>query len=318
MSAAMDSLRKADAADGITRISLDELLALRRQLPRRLAPPVDRVHASRAGSHAASLRGRGMDYRESRAYQPGDDVRRLDWRLTARSGELHTKLFQEERERSLVVLLDTHTVMRFGTRRRYKSVQAARACALAAWLGVATSMRVGLATFGEEQKLLRPQGGTRGALTLLRGLCGPENPEPEETRVEPLSQALHRVRRLARNGSQVLLISDGESVDDDARAAMAALRRQASIRVLVIADVLESTLPPAGRYPVAWQETVRTLDLQSRAARAQFREALGRAPRALQNLARELQIPCRRIDTVDEPITAVAQLLGITLKGQGA
>ena len=84
-----------------------------------------------------------MDYAESRVYQPGDDVRRLDWRLTARSGELHTKLFQEEREGRLLILLDTHASMRFGTRVRFKSVQAARAAALAGWYAVRAGERVG-------------------------------------------------------------------------------------------------------------------------------------------------------------------------------
>jgi hypothetical protein len=84
-----------------------------------------------------------MDYAESRVYQPGDDVRRLDWRLTARSGELHTKLFQEEREGRLLVVLDTHPSMRFGTRVRFKSVQAARAAAVAGWYAVRAGERVG-------------------------------------------------------------------------------------------------------------------------------------------------------------------------------
>ncbi|KGI76967.1 DUF58 domain-containing protein [Oleiagrimonas soli] len=307
----MDAQQSA-AQDGITRISLAELLALRRQLPRRLAPPVDRVHAVRSGGHVTTVRGRGMDYRESRAYQHGDDIRRLDWRLTARSGKLHTKLFQEERERSLMVLLDTNATLRFGTRRRFKSVQAARAAALAAWLGIATNMRVGLAAFGSARRVARPQAGSRGAFAIMHALCETQSTHAEDGR-ESLSAALQRVSRLVRNGSQVLLISDGASLDAETRAALVALRRHAAVRVLVVADALESALAPAGRYPIAWQSVVRTLDLQQQAARVKFRETLGRAPHRLQMLARELQLPCRRIETQDEPMTAVAQLLGISL-----
>lgn len=101
--------------DGRTRVNLDELIGLRARVAHSALVPSE-SHAARAGQQSSRLYGRGMDYAESRAYQPGDDVRRLDWRLTARSGKLHTKLFQEEREGRLLILLDRHPGMRFGTR----------------------------------------------------------------------------------------------------------------------------------------------------------------------------------------------------------
>ena len=117
--------------DGCSQVSLADLVALRARVGRvRMTPLSSR--AARSGQQSSRLYGRGMDYAESRVYQAGDDVRRLDWRLTARSGKLHTKLFQEDRESSLLILLDTHASMRFGTRVRFKSVQAARAAAAAA------------------------------------------------------------------------------------------------------------------------------------------------------------------------------------------
>lgn len=121
-------LPPAADGDGRVSVSLAELLAQRARAARKPLP-LRRSRAAPAGPQASRVHGRGMDYAESRAYQPGDDVRRLDWRLTARSGKLHTKLFQEEREGRLLVLLDTHASMRFGTRARFKSVQAARAAA---------------------------------------------------------------------------------------------------------------------------------------------------------------------------------------------
>src|SRR5699024_3194729 len=113
-------------------VTADALIALRQRVMH--APPRRPMHAPvPGGPHATARRGRGMDYLESRAYQPGDDVRHLDWRLTARSGRLHTKVFQEEGEQRVMLLLDSRASMRFGTRERFKSVQAARAMALAAW-----------------------------------------------------------------------------------------------------------------------------------------------------------------------------------------
>src|SRR5690348_17200590 len=100
------------STDGITRVDLAELIALRARAGK---PGGARTRARTplAGGHASVLRGRGMDYAESRIYQAGDDARNIDWRRTARSGKWHTKLFEAERERSLLVLIDTHATMRF-------------------------------------------------------------------------------------------------------------------------------------------------------------------------------------------------------------
>ena len=105
--------------DGRSQVALAELIALRARVGRvRMAPLLSR--SARSGQQSSGSSGLGMDYAESRVYQAGDDVRRLDWRLTARSGKLHTKLFQEDREGCLLILLDTHASMRFGTRTRFK------------------------------------------------------------------------------------------------------------------------------------------------------------------------------------------------------
>src|SRR5471032_501120 len=123
-------------------VNLDELIALRLRA-RRLARPAARVGGSHAATQVSRFRGRGVDYVESREYQPGDDIRQMDWRVTARSGRPHTKLFQEEREQSILLIIDTNPSMRFGTRARFKSVQAARTAALLAWASVQSGDRVG-------------------------------------------------------------------------------------------------------------------------------------------------------------------------------
>jgi uncharacterized protein (DUF58 family) len=163
-------MSQSNDGDGRTRVSLAELIALRTRVGRaKLATLVSR--SARSGQQSSRLYGRGMDYAESRVYQAGDDVRRLDWRLTARSGKLHTKLFQEDREGSLLILVDTHASMRFGTRVRFKSVQAARLAACAAWYAARAGERVGVMAFGQADSLLRPQAGPRGALAVCGALA---------------------------------------------------------------------------------------------------------------------------------------------------
>lgn len=294
--------------DGKSRVCLAELIALRGRVGRvRVAPLPSRV--MRSGQQSSRLYGRGMDYAESRAYQAGDDVRRLDWRLTARSGKLHTKLFQEDREGCLLILLDTHASMRFGTRERFKSVQAARAAAAAAWYAVRAGERVGVMAFGHADQLLRPQAGPRGALSVCGVLAEWDAPS-STSRVESLSDALARASRVLHGASRVLLISDGFSCDQAARERMLDLARHAGVSVLVVADALELAPVAPGSYPLEHDGECREVVLQSERQRADFLTAIGAGPARLNQMAKALGLRCSSIDTVADPIIAVAGLLG--------
>jgi uncharacterized protein (DUF58 family) len=250
-----------------------------------------------------------MDYAESRVYQAGDDVRRLDWRLTARSGKLHTKLFQEDREGCLLILLDTHASMRFGTRVRFKSVQAARSAAVAAWYAVRAGERVGVMAFGHAEQLLRPQAGSRGALAVCGALAA-WDAQTTSGKVEPLSDALTRASRVLHGASRVLLISDGFSCDTPARQRLLDLTRHAGVSVLVVADALELSLAPPGRYPLEHAGERSEVLLQSERQRSEFQSALGAGPARLGELAKSLGLRCNSIDTAADPLDAVTALFG--------
>ncbi|WP_130619757.1 DUF58 domain-containing protein [Dyella amyloliquefaciens] len=293
--------------DGRTRVRLAELVALRGRVAKAALPRLE-SHAMRAGQQTSRLYGRGMDYAESRVYQPGDDVRRMDWRLTARSGRLHTKLFQEEREGRLLILLDTHASMRFGTRARFKSVQAARAAALAAWYVVRAGERVGLMEFGAGHRLLRPLAGTRGALTVCGALADWDQPIASSDG-ELLSDAVLRAGRLMRGANRVLLISDGLSCDESARGRLLDLSSKAGVRVLVVADALELSLPPAGRYPLEHEGERREVVLFGERQRREFQQALGAGQSRLNAMAQSLGLLHRTIDTASDPLDAVMALL---------
>ena len=294
--------------DGRVTVSLAELLALRARVGRARPQPLD-SRAPAAGQRSSRLYGRGMDYAESRVYLPGDDVRRLDWRLTARSGELHTKLFQEEREGRLLILLDTHASMRFGTRVRFKSVQAARAAAVAGWYAVRAGERVGAMAFGGGRQLLKPQGGPRGATGLCGALAGWDRAAGADDVTEPLSEALARAGRL-HGANRVLLISDGVACDEAARGRLREMTRRASVAVLVVADALELALPPPGRYPFEHAGQRREISLQGPRQRRAFQQALGAGQARLGALAQALGLRWRSLDTAADPLEAVTGLLG--------
>ncbi|RAO76860.1 DUF58 domain-containing protein [Dyella jiangningensis] len=303
----MSALLDTSDGDGRTRVRLAELVALRGRVAKAALPRLE-SHAMRAGQQHSRLYGRGMDYAESRVYQPGDDVRRMDWRLTARSGRLHTKLFQEEREGRLLILLDTHASMRFGTRARFKSVQAARAAALAAWYVVRAGERVGVMELGGGQRLLRPLAGTRGALAVCGALADLDSATTEPM-PESLSDAVLRAQRLARGANRILIISDGLSCDEAARGRLLDLGSKAGVRVLVVADALELALPPAGRYPLEHEGERRDVVLFGERQRREFQQVLGAGQTRLNALAQSLGIPHRTIDTASDPLDAVMALL---------
>lgn len=301
-------MQKSGDGNGRTQVSLTELIALRARVGKaRLAPLVSR--AGRSGQQSSRLFGRGMDYAESRVYQAGDDVRRLDWRLTARSGKLHTKLFQEDREGSLLILVDTHASMRFGTRVRFKSVQAARVAACAAWYATRAGERAGVMAFGSIDTLLRPQAGARGALATCGVLAGWDALASLE-RTESLADALMRAHRLQHGASRVLLISDGFSCDALARQRLLDLARHTAVGIVVVGDALELGPVPPGRYALEHDGERSDVVLHSDRQRNEFQRAVGAGPAQLAALALALGIRSSTVDTTSDPFDAVTAVLG--------
>lgn len=224
---------------------LGELIALRG-----LAQARGRARrgASGLGSQAPSaLRGRGMEYAESRGYAIGDDVRHIDWRLTARSGKPHTKLFQAERERTTLIVADTAPALYFGTRVRFKSVQAARAGAVAAWRAVADGDRVAVLRGGREAPV-PAAAGARGALRVLDALVRWYAEPPADD--AGLELALDHAGRLLRPGSRLLVLADPASAAAVPAGRWPGLAAHHQVTVLLLTDPLELA-PPLRRLAFA-------------------------------------------------------------------
>jgi uncharacterized protein (DUF58 family) len=121
-----------------------------------------------AGPNKSNFRGRGIDFEEVRSYQPGDDIRTIDWRVTARTGSAHTKLFREERERPVLVVVDQRASMFFGSSHCFKSVLAAQLAGLLAWSALDSGDRIGGLVFNdEEHRDIRPRRSRKTALALM-------------------------------------------------------------------------------------------------------------------------------------------------------
>lgn len=266
--------------ESAVRVALEDLLALSAQAQGVTLAQVRRSAAARTGTHSSRWRGRGVDFRESRIYQPGDDIRHMDWRVTARSGRPHTKLFEEEREHGLLLMIDLNPGMHFGTRVRFKSVQAARAASLLAWMAVANGDRVGAIGFGGGiHAEVKPASGRRGALHVLRALRDWDHAAIDEQ--ESLSSALERARRLLRPGMRLIVLSDGFSADPAAWPMLARFAGRHELGCVLVNDHLELAPPPPGRYAVSMAGTRRMLDFADRRLRndwpkpfAQMRERM--------------------------------------------
>lgn len=303
--------------------SLRDLIAQRE----RVAAGMSRrggVTGAGPGTHRASPLGRGMDFAEVRAYQPGDDLRSMDWRHTARRGRPFTKCFHEERERPLLVFIDLGPTMRFGTRVAFKSVLAARTAALLAWATVDAGDRIGGVVWdGRTHRDIRPRGREAGALDLLRHLADTDptagSPTaPQASAAGGLAPPLRALARAARSGTQVVLLSDFHALDADAEHALLQLRSGARLTLVQVFDALEATPPPAGIYRIGDAQGERTLDLRTAAARAAYGAPFRARRDRLASLARRLGAAMIPLATDDDPLLALRTLPGLQCGPQSA
>lgn len=229
-------------------IDIDDLLALRFAARGLALSSRRRVLTSLSGTRLSGFRGRGMEFEEHRRYVAGDEVRSIDWRVTARTGAAHVRSYREERERPVLLLVDLRDNMQFGTRRCFKSVLAARAASLLAWGASANGDRIGALLLSDHHQELRPTGGRRGVMRLIQAL---HQPAGSGGRLS-LAQASFELRRLARPGALLILLSDFHDLDGAATQNLQMLARHCELVLGMISDPLERQAPPPGRYPL-WQ-----------------------------------------------------------------
>ena len=271
-----------------------ELVRLRSEAMRLNPATLKNLSALLPGPYRALQQGRGLEFDEVRTYQPGDDYRSLDWRVTARTGRLHTKLFREERERSVHFLLDAGPAMHFGSRQAFKWVTAARCAAVLAWLAVANSDKVGGMVFGIGQRCStrHPQSGQSGAIrlfSLLEKITVPSDSMPPP--VASLVQALAQLRQVARPGSQIFLFSDFANDNTDEMAThFAALSRHHSVSVIFVYDPLEVRLPPRGHYPFSNGHDVLVLDTGDTRLREHYQQKFAERREAVSALCRKYRM----------------------------
>lgn len=270
--------------------SLEDLLAIRneaRSLQMRSghASPVASI-----GGHRTNARGRGIEFEEVRHYQPGDDVRSIDWRVTARSGKAHTKIFREEKERPLLVLVDQRQSMFFGSHIQFKSVFAAKLASVYLWQGMSNGDRIGGIVLGNQQRAeIKAARGKRNALRLLgemsainQSLTNPfDAPCPIDN---SLKDAIVSMSGIAKPGSQIVIISDCYDLDESCQMALWRLSQHSRVDVLHVLDPLERKMPQRGTFGISDGQNKQFLYIDDAAKQAEFEAYVLAKQRAVEKL----------------------------------
>ena len=249
------------------RISTGGLIKLSRK-SRGLSLKSGMISATHAGDYQSAFKGRGMEYDESRLYQAGDDIRNIDWRVTARTGKAHTKLFCEERERPVHIWVDFRAPMFFATRGKFKAVIAAELASLFAWTANRQGDRVGGVVFSDSiHHELKPQRGKSAVLRLIKYMV--EHPAWQQMDVieqqqQGMLHSLINLRRMTRPGSLVILLSDFRGFDEESRSHLIRLRQHNELIMVHIYDWLEEFLPPAGNYRISNGEKELVFDTHNK------------------------------------------------------
>lgn len=221
-----------------------ELIQLGQKASRLRIVSTRQSRAASFGDYASPFRGQGLEFHEVREYRFGDDIRTIDWRVTARTDKPYVKVFTEERERTVILCVDANPAMRFGTRGTFKSVQAARAAALLGWHANSSNDRVGCIVFGDVPdgiQFFSPVRSRRAlwqTLKLLSGTTIGAYGAPVEQEV-----ALEYLERVAPTRALLIVISDFQNVAEAMEKRLGNLRRTCDIVLIAVNDPADREIP---------------------------------------------------------------------------
>lgn len=304
----------ADPQSGVY-ASLADLVALQFRASGFSFLPRQPIHSLLSGRHASRLRGRGLNFEEIRRYQPGDDIRQIDWKVTVRTRQTHSRVYTEERERSVLLLVDQRITMFFGSVKNMKSVTAAEAASLAAWRVLAQKDRIGALVFNDSTVTeIRPQRSRATVAAILNTVVEQNHALSHEAEIEAnagmFNEALRRCERLAKHDCLVCIISDGAGHDEVSRQLLTRISQHNDVLFTFIYDPLEADLPDAGALVFGDSARQMEVDTGSRKLRDDFHTGFAQQRAEGREFLLHRETPVIPLNTAEDVSEQLRRLLG--------
>jgi uncharacterized protein (DUF58 family) len=272
--------------------------------------PKQPVNSVLSGKNASRLRGRGLNFEELRHYQPGDDIRSMDWKVTRRTGKPHIKVYTEERERNVYLVIDQRNCMFFGSVEKMKSVIAAEVAALMAWQVSSSGDRIGAVIYSDtEVHVVPPKRGRQHVVNVLIEIVKQNKRLKVETtninETQSLNTMLAKLAHICGTNALIILISDGNGWNEQSTLQIKKIRQHNEIISCFVYDPLEQNLPQMSQMVVSDGEQQIQFSSEKASIQSKYQEILEARSNASRKMASKYRIPLILVSTIE---TAESQL----------
>ena len=295
--------------------SLKKLVALQHQASGFSFLPKQPVHSILSGRHSSRLRGRGLNFEELRHYRAGDDIRTMDWKVTNRTQKPHVRVYTEEKERPVLLLVDQRISMFFGSQLKMKSVIAAELAALAAWRVLSVGDRIGALVFNDTEIVeTRPHRSRKNVMQILHHVLkfnhALKAEYPAEQNNAQLNLALKETERLSGHDYLIVIISDMSGWNAETVKRIKRLARHNDVMASLVFDPMESTLPDSSQLVLSDGDMQIQVDSGKAGLKASYTEHFESAVEHLQQELNKHGIPVIPMDTSEDVLSQVRKAIG--------
>jgi len=315
MKSSSKSLLPKRDEDGVCYTSLKQLVTLQQSISGFSFLPKQPVNSILSGRHGSRLRGRGLNFEELRHYRSGDDIRTLDWKVTNRTGKPHVRVYSEEKERPVLVVVDQRINMFFGSQVKMKSVLATEMAALSAWRVLSVGDRVGALVFNDtEIREVRPQRSRNNVMQILHHLvefnhrldAGKDQQQNEKQ----LNNALAEVERISGHDYLIIIISDMSGWDDETLMRIKRLRQHNDVIASLVYDPLEQTLPKEQQLVLSDGSLQIQINADNPSLNQEFQQVFTNQVSDIKKIMAKYNIPVIPVTTDEPALDQVRKALG--------
>ena len=303
-------------------VTLDELTRLQYQASGFSFLPRRSVHSLLSGRHTSRMRGRGLDFEELRGYLPGDDPRTIDWKVTARTGKPHVRVYTEERDRPAMIVVDQRIGMFFGTSLNLKSVTAAQIAAAAAWRVAGAGDRIGAVVFDDSGiEEIAPHRSSQTVLRILHALVEKNTALRADSPARPnpgmLNHVLRGVARYVSHDYLIVIVSDFDGADDETTRLVTRMAQHNDVIAMPVYDPSSQKLPATGRMVVSDGELQIEIDLGKKSSRRRLLDFAEGRLASVMAWQRKIGVPVMPMSTAEDVMDQARRLLGRAASGVG-